>query len=181
MFELRRVAYDHPDAVRLTELAQAYYVSLYGNPDTAPVSNDGFEAPRGAFFVGYLADAAVSMGGWRFSEAGVPSQAARSAEVKRMYVREDVRGRGLARATLAGLEDDARRAGADWMILETGRPQVAAVRLYRAQGYDDIERFGFYKGWPHSVTLGKSLTLEPVEPPEKVAGDAATRRSRAVP
>lgn len=157
MFELRRVAYDHPDAVRLTELARAYYVSLYGSPDAAPVDNAEFASPHGAFFVGYLDDTAVSMGGWRFSAAGVPAAASRSAEVKRMYVRDDRRGGGLARATLAGLEDDAREAGADWMILETGRPQVAAIGLYRAAGYEDIEGFGFYVGWPHSVTLGKPL------------------------
>ena len=56
-----------------------------------------------------------------------------------MFVRGGVRGRGLARPTLAGFEDDARRAGADWMILETGRPQVAAIAFYRAEGYRDIE------------------------------------------
>ena len=161
MFELRRVAYDHPDAIGLTELAQTYYVSIYGSPDTAPVDNDEFASPQGAFFVGYLDGAAVSMGGWRFSTAGVPA-GARSAEIKRMYVREDVRGRGLARATLAGLEDDARRAGADWTILETGQPQVAAIAFYRAQGYRDIERYGFYANSPLSLSLGKPL--DPVEP-----------------
>jgi GNAT superfamily N-acetyltransferase len=156
--ELRPVPYGHPDAALLTDLAQSYYVSIYGSPDSAPVSDDGFAPPNGAFFVGYLDGEPVSMGGWRFSDAGVPAEATRPAEVKRMYVRDEVRGRGLARRTLALLEADARRAGADWLILETGRPQVAAVAFYRAAGYRDIEPFGYYAGWANSVTLGKPLT-----------------------
>jgi GNAT superfamily N-acetyltransferase len=155
--ELRPVPYAHPDAAMLTDLAQSYYISIYGSPDSAPVSDDGFAPPNGAFFVGYLDGVPVSMGGWRFSGAGVPAEAIRPAEVKRMFVRDEVRGRGLARQTLALLEADARRAGADWLILETGRPQVAAIAFYRAAGYRDIEAFGYYAGWANSVTLGKPL------------------------
>lgn len=159
---MRRVAYDHPDAVVLTARVQAFYVDLYGSPDDTPFTVTEFTAPRGAFFVGYLGERPVAMGGWRFSDAGVPAAAARPAELKRMYVAADRRGQGLATQVLQALEADARSAGADWMILQTGRPQVAAVAFYRALGYSDIESFGHYAGAPEVVNLGRSLRGAPV-------------------
>ena len=56
------------------------------------------------------------------------------AEVKRMYVRETVRGRGVADAVLARLEDEARAAGLDVLRLETGDRQLAALRFYERAG-----------------------------------------------
>ena len=43
------------------------------------------------------------------------------------------------------------------MVLETGRPQIAAIAFYRASGYVDIEPFGFYAAEPDVVSLGKRL------------------------
>ena len=97
------------------------------------------------------------MGGWRFSPVLAPVGAIRPAEIKRMFVRADVRQQGLARRLLAVLEAEAREAGADWMILETGRPQVAAIALYRRCGYVDIAPFGYYADKPSVVSLGKRL------------------------
>jgi GNAT superfamily N-acetyltransferase len=158
---LRSVPYDHPDAVALTEAAQEFYVRLYGGPDETPFTPWEFSPPHGAFLVGYLDDEPVVMGGWRFTPGVIPG-AEHPAEIKRMFVREDRRGLGLARRMLAALEADAAAAGADWMVLETGRPQVAAVALYRSSGYADIEGFGYYaaEGEPDAVNLGRQLKDE---------------------
>lgn len=59
---------------------------------------------------------------------------------------------------LTALEDDARAAGADWMVLETGEPQVAAVGLYRGSGYVDIAPDSLYADKPDVVSLGRVLT-----------------------
>ena len=156
-FELRPVRYDSPDAVALTDQAQSFYVELYGGPDDTPFTAEEFNPPRGRFYVGYLDGRPVAMGGWRFSPFNAPAGAQRLAEIKRMFVRADVRQQGLARRLLTALESGARDAGADWLILETGRPQVAAVALYRASGYVDIAPFGFYANEPDVVSLGKRL------------------------
>jgi ribosomal protein S18 acetylase RimI-like enzyme len=153
---LQRVRYDHPDSVALTEAAQEFYVKLYGGPDDTPFTPEEFDPPQGAFLVGYLNDEPVVMGGWRFTQAAIPG-AVRPAEIKRMFVREDRRGLGLARRMLAALEADAADAGADWMVLETGSPQVAAVALYRSSGYADTERFGYYADEPDALNLGRQL------------------------
>ena len=71
--------------------------------------------------------------------------------------RAEARGRGFGRLLLTALEDDAQAAGADWMVLETGQPQVAAVGLYRGSGYVDIAPYGFYADEPEVVSLGKRL------------------------
>jgi GNAT superfamily N-acetyltransferase len=156
-FELRPVAYDSPDAMALTEEAQLFYVELYGGPDGTPFAAEEFVPPNGRFYVGYLDERPVAMGGWRFSPVIAPAGATRPAEIKRMFVRADVRQRGLAGRLLATLEATALDSGADWMILETGRPQVAAVAFYRSSGYVDIAPFGYYGDSPSVVSLGKHL------------------------
>jgi GNAT superfamily N-acetyltransferase len=159
-FVVRQADYHDPDAVALTETVQRFYVDLYGGPDDSPVTNEEFAPPAGAFFVGYLGDRPVAMGGWRFTSVEV-SGALRPAEIKRMYVSDDLRRRGLARRMLEVLESSAAAAGADAVILETGWPQTAAVALYRASGYTDIPGFGYYADWPQSVSLGKRLLRWP--------------------
>lgn len=144
----------------LTEQVQAYYVSIYGGPDDTPVDPDEFTRPRGAFFVGYLDDVPVAMGGWRLVDTTVGA-ARRPAEIKRMYVVPAHRGRGFARTLLASLEDSAHRAGADGLVLETGEIQPDAIALYRSAGYVEVPRFGYYACAPKAVHLGKLLPTDP--------------------
>ena len=97
------------------------------------------------------------MGGWRFLDPALASLGARPAEIKRMYVSVDWRGRGLARKVLAHIEESARAAGADAIVLETGNFLMDAIRLYRSQGYSDIAAYGHYACEPRSLHLGKVL------------------------
>ncbi len=156
-FRLQPVPYEHPDVATLEQAAQLFYVQIYGSPDETPFTTADFTPPHGAFLVGYLDEQAVAMGGWRFRTPGVPRVARRPAEIRRMFVRECVRGRGFARLVLAALEASAAAAGADWMLLETGQPQVAAVGLYRSSGYVDVERFGYYADSDMALNLGRPL------------------------
>jgi GNAT superfamily N-acetyltransferase len=156
-FRLLQVPYEHPDVAVLDAAAQRFYIQIYGGPDDTPSATADFSPPRGAFFVGYLNGEAVAMGGWRFRTPGVPRVARRPAEIRRMFVGESVRGRGFARLILAALESSAAAAGADWLLLETGQPQVAAVGLYRSSGYVDVERFGYYAGSETALNLGRPL------------------------
>ncbi|MEO6144389.1 MAG: GNAT family N-acetyltransferase [Dermatophilaceae bacterium] len=152
--------YGHPDVVALTDGAQSYYRELYGGPgDESPVGAADFEAPNGHLVVGYVEDVPVAMGGWRRlgDRPGLPSPNA--AEIKRMYVAPASRGRGLSRIVLAEVETTARAAGFDWLVLETGQPQVSAVGLYRASGYTEVDGapYGHYLDAPDVVHLGKRL------------------------
>ena len=154
---LQQVPYEHPDVTALTRAANEFYIQIYGGPDETPFTTAEFTPPNGKFYVGYLNGEAVAMGGWRFRTPGLPRVARRPAEIKRMFVHEHVRGRGFARKVLAALEASAAAAGADWMLLETGQPQVAAVGLYRSSGYIDVEPFGHYAGSASALNLGRPL------------------------
>lgn len=56
-------------------------------------------------------------------------------ELRRMYVRPAARGRGVGRALLAALEDEARAAGLEELVLHTTDALVEAHALYAAAGY----------------------------------------------
>ena len=78
-------------------------------------------------------------------------------EVKRLFVPVQGRGRGLARALLAAIEDRARAAGKSFVRLETGDDLVAAVALYRAVGFVVCGPFGDYPAHPASLFMEKAL------------------------
>jgi hydroxymethylpyrimidine/phosphomethylpyrimidine kinase len=148
--ELRRERYDSESAQRLIDEVQAEYVVRYGGPDEAHVDPDEFAPPQGLFLVGYLDGVPVATGGWRLL-------APELAEIKRMYVSQSVRRRGLSRVMLAALEDSAREAGVLELHLITGEMQPEAIALYRSSGYVDVPPFGHYADAPMARFLGKRL------------------------
>jgi GNAT superfamily N-acetyltransferase len=156
-WRIGQVPIDHPDAARLVEEVQGEYVVRYGGRDQTPIGPSFFEPPAGAFFVGYVDDEPVVTGAWRRRDDVVVEGTALTAEVKRMYVSPQVRGRGLARAMLAHLEATAREAGVEVMVLETGTKQPEAIALYSSSGYTRIPGFGFYRDAPLSRCFGKRL------------------------
>lgn len=155
--QIRSVAFDHPDAMKLIAEVQQEYVLRYGSPDKTPVDPAEFAPPDGHFFVGYLNDSPIASGGWRVHDGPVPEFRVGDAEMKRMYVSADARGRGFAREMLARLEHTARGAGRLRMVLETGTKQPEALELYRSAGYSGIPNFGVYRCDPDSVCLAKDL------------------------
>jgi ribosomal protein S18 acetylase RimI-like enzyme len=157
---IRRVPYAHPDVVTLVERVQEFYVERYGGRDDDPTTPADFEDPTGAFFVGYLDDAPVTMGAWRLV-AAERLGTTRLAEIKRMYVEPALRGRGLARRMLAHLEATAAEAGLEALILSTGAMQPEAIALYESAGYRPIEGFGHYAGSPLNRCYGKRLDEVP--------------------
>ena len=58
---------------------------------------------------------------------------------------------------LAHLEATARDAGADVVLLETGTAQPEAMALYEASGYERVEGFGHYRGFPNNRCYGRRL------------------------
>jgi putative acetyltransferase len=100
--------------------------------------------------VAHLDGRAVACGGVRRLRDGI-------AEIKRMYVEPQVRGRGISRALLAALESAAREAGYREVWLETGLGQPEAMALYEASGYAPITPYGHYKDHDGSRCYAKRL------------------------
>jgi GNAT superfamily N-acetyltransferase len=92
----------------------------------------------------------VACAGFRHYEDGV-------AELKRVFVREEYRGRGISKAVLALLEKRAAEKGYTSLILETGAPLARSISLYKSLGYHLIDNYGPYQGMIHSVCMRKAL------------------------
>jgi GNAT superfamily N-acetyltransferase len=154
---VRAAAFEDPAVQALVAQVQAEYVTLYGGPDNTPLEPGVFDPPRGAFFVGTVLAEPVAMGGWRMRDDVHPWGTRQAAEVKRMYVVPQARGHGHARRILAHLEQTARAAGADVMVLETGTAQPEAIALYTSSGYERIDPFGHYAWSPTNRCFAKKL------------------------
>ncbi|MDE1154622.1 MAG: GNAT family N-acetyltransferase [Acidobacteriaceae bacterium] len=62
-------------------------------------------------------------------------------ECKRLYVRPQARGIGLAAMLMHTLEDFAAEQGAQWIYLDSKDDLDAARALYRSLGYQPCERY----------------------------------------
>ncbi|NVK85140.1 MAG: GNAT family N-acetyltransferase [Cytophagia bacterium] len=101
--------------------------------------------------VAYIGGQAIGCGAFKSFEEGV------SAEVKRMYVLENHRGKGIAGLVLKELEQWAAELGYSQCVLETGKRQPEAIALYTKHGYQIIENYGQYKGLENSVCFEKTI------------------------
>lgn len=80
-----------------------------------------------------------------------------SMEVKRMFVPEDERSKGIATIVLKELELWAAELGFTKCVLETGLKQPEAIRLYEKNGYTKIPNYGQYIGMENSVCFEKRI------------------------
>lgn len=82
---------------------------------------------------------------------------AEHAEVKRVFVKKEYRGRGISKELMKRLEDRAREKGFRYLILESGEPLAAAMALYRKLDYQVIPNYGPYVDMKESVCMKKKL------------------------
>ena len=146
--------FDSPDVQALCAAQQAEMLELYeGEADIGP-SRDApmFVPPRGVFVVvrddGGRALACGGITRFHLDES--------RAEIKRMFVVPDARGRGLGRLVLAELERHARELGFAALVLETGDKSDAALALYRNSRFERISC------WPPYDSRSLSLCFEKV-------------------
>lgn len=145
--------FDSPDVQALVRAQQEEMRGLYdGEADIGPAREAGmFVEPDGVFLIVRDDDGtAVACGGIaRFDDA--------RAELKRMYVVPEQRGRGLGRRVLVELEAHAVRLGYSGIVLETGDRQPEAVGLYESFGYERIPCYPPYDSRSLSLCLEKRL------------------------
>lgn len=80
-----------------------------------------------------------------------------NVEMKRVFVRNNCRGKGIASLVLNELECWAKEKGFQYSILETGSKQHEAISLYKKCGYNVIDNFGQYIGNTNSICMKKAL------------------------
>jgi GNAT superfamily N-acetyltransferase len=140
MLSFRPCPLDEQPAASLVDAMRAEMASIYDglNIDNSSMPKAGVDElgpPGGIFMVGYDEDVQpVCCGGIKQLPDG-------TCEIKRMYVVPFARGRGVARALLEALEEQARELGYSVARLDTGPRQPKAERIYRNAGYRAIHNF----------------------------------------
>jgi ribosomal protein S18 acetylase RimI-like enzyme len=102
------------------------------NPDSLPDWLDRFAtihtAPKGNLLIAWENGIALGCGMLREFETGI-------AEIQRLYINPQARGRGIARQISIALMDQARAAGFHTIRLDTARQLTGAIALYQSLGF----------------------------------------------
>jgi len=141
-----------PDVQALVAASDAFYDGLYPAESTHLEAIDDLHKPN------------VLLIGCRFDGELVASAAAKQmgddgsyAEIKRVFVLDQFRGRGLSAKLMVFLENELQQRGIDLFRLETGVHQPEALGLYRKLGYRERGPFGAYRPDPLSVFMEKKV------------------------
>ncbi|MGO0154331.1 GNAT family N-acetyltransferase [Leuconostoc mesenteroides] len=78
-------------------------------------------------------------------------------EMKRLFVDSIARGTGIATKLISKLESQAYSNGYKKIIVETGRNNNEAIRLYTKLNYQLIDNYPPYDGLSNSVCMSKHL------------------------
>jgi GNAT superfamily N-acetyltransferase len=133
--------YDDPTGKVLVADYVAEIRAMYPDftPDVPPrLMPEDVEPPQGRWLVAYRHHEPLGC-------AALKRLDPTTAEIKRLYVTPEARGRGVARALLARLERIARDVGYTTIRMDTGARQPASVALFGSIGY---ERIADYNGNP---------------------------------
>lgn len=140
---------DGPDIAPLLAASDAYARSLYPVESNHLLAVDALLDPAVTFFVARESGQAVGCGALVRKDG--------YGEIKRMFVADSARGRGVGRRLLLAIEAAAREERLPALRLETGTKQPEAQQLYRSAGFRDIPPFGEYEADPWSVCMEKPL------------------------
>ena len=95
---------------------------------------DKFMLPGGRLLLGYADEQPMGIACLKALTEG-------TGEVKRMYVRPEARKRGLGRALLNELLEQAHQIGYERIRLDSARFMAEAHQLYRTSGFREIEAY----------------------------------------
>jgi GNAT superfamily N-acetyltransferase len=141
---------DTPDAIMLIEELEGELEGFYPSESRHGYSVEKLIKQNVAFFVTRKDGVPAGCGGIQLFDKEY-------GEVKRMYVRPEFRGFGLAKFMLEELSKHTKENGINVLRLETGIHQKDAIALYRGWGFKEIAHFGEYKADPLSLFFEKEI------------------------
>ena len=150
MISIVRTNSDNADFINLVTLLDAELRIRDGEDHSFYAQFNKIDSLR-EVVVAYLDNLPVGCG-------AIKAHTGRTAEVKRMFVKEENRGKGIAGKILGELEAWAKELHFDGCILETGFKQPEAIALYKKSGYEVILNYGQYIGVENSVCMKKKLS-----------------------
>lgn len=160
---MEAVALSDPDAEALMAMLDAEVRDLYdGMTGTGALSPEERAAFNGVFLLVRRRGAPVACGAVRLLDDA-------TGELKRIYVKAEERGSGVAQSLVAALERAAEERGLSRIVLETGDRMSRAIRFYESLGYVRVPPYAEHavKAW--AVCFEKRL---PASPERKGTDDA---------
>lgn len=147
MIKIARTSSDNDQFVELVKCLDAELAERDGNDHAFYAQFNKIDKIRYAI-IAYENGAPVSCG-------AIKEFNPTTMEVKRMYTLPGSRGKGIASKVLTELEAWAAELGYRKCILETGKKQPEAIRLYQKSGYKIIPNYGQYANVENSVCFEK--------------------------
>ena len=147
------IEYLDPDREEVHELiaaSDAFYSGLYPAESNHLESSADLKRDNVIFIGGRIEGRLVASGA-----AKIMRDDGEYAEIKRVFVLDQYRGRGLSNQIMHYLETELRNRGVTVFRLETGVRQPEALGLYRKLGYRERGPFGSYRPDPLSVFMEK--------------------------
>ena len=147
------IAFETPDQAEVLKLIadlDAYQLTLYPPESVYALDLASLKKPNVLFAV--ARNPAREVVG-----CGAIVLGAEYGELKRMYVRPETRGQGVAKKLLNALESAAQAQGCAVLTLETGPYQHEALALYERHGYQRRGPYGDYPDDPLSVFMQKTV------------------------
>lgn len=126
-----------PEAETLLDAYLAEIVATFGYDDTRGSSTNAeqFIEPNGSLLiVRNETGEGVGVGGIRLLDSD-------TAEIKRMFLRSSMRGRGAGWKLLQALEAKAVELGATRGVLDTNETLTSALALYHAAGWQEVPAY----------------------------------------
>jgi putative acetyltransferase len=151
MIRIKRTSSVNPDFCSLIELLDKDLWNRYPETQQNFVAFNVIKLGANAV-VAYDDDNPVGCGCFRVTENE------RIVEIKRMYVKAEKRGKGIAKAILMELEAWALEEGKIGAELETGINSPEAIALYKKLGYEQIANYGPYVNNKDSICMRKDLS-----------------------
>ena len=148
---------DQPEVLALLEALDTYLAGLYAPEDNHILGVQQLLADDVRFLVARRDGVAVGCGAARRMPAEPDTGGQPYGEIKRMFVAPAQRGQRIANALVDQLEAGLRSQGITQALLETGRDQTEALRLYQRAGYTPRGPFGGYPDNGLSVFMAKTL------------------------
>ncbi len=150
MIKIIRTDATHPDFIQLVRLLDTYLAEVDGDDNAYYAQFNGIGAIKYAV-VAYDNEVPVGCG-------AIKNFNAEAMEIKRMYTSPAHRGKGIATHILTELEKWASELSYQKCILETGKRQYEAVRLYEKNAYQRIPNYGQYAIMENSICFEKSIS-----------------------
>jgi GNAT superfamily N-acetyltransferase len=147
------VLFDEPPVQSIVHAANDELDRRYGPAtDREPFDAATFESPLGVFLIARL-DEHLAGG------VGLRSVAPEVGEIKRLWVRPDLRNTGVGTALMDSVVEAGRQLKMHTLILETGPLQPEAIALYAKHGWTQVDQLPVkVSDYPHAVRFVRELS-----------------------